>query len=277
MAQRTHRRRRTSVEGPDWLYGRHVIEAALGAGRRDLRRLLVRAGGSRSELEKSISLARKAGIPVVEADSAQLAELAGEGPVGPRGAVLEAGPLPELDGVAGLCDPATGRSRDRRIVVLDGVEDPQNVGSIARVSDAAGADGLVLTRHHSPPLTVAVTRASAGAIEWLPVARVTNLARALDELKRSGFWVIAADPEAEEGLYTVPDRVLSGDLAVVLGAEGRGLRPGVRRHVDHLLRIPMLGQVESLNVATAGAVLLYELMRRNSPVPQRGNSSTSDE
>jgi 23S rRNA (guanosine2251-2'-O)-methyltransferase len=271
MAQRTHRRRKTSGERLEWLHGRHVIEGALSAGRRRLHRLLVRPGAPGTDLKRLIGLAQKAGLPIVEVDPAELAEMAGSGPAGPRGAVLEAGPLPELAGVARLCEVAEGEPGTRRFVVLDGVEDPQNVGTIARVSDAAGAGGLILTRHHSPPLTPAVTRASAGAIEWLPVARVTNLARALSELKSLGFWVVAADPEAKEGLYTVPDRLLSGDLAVVLGAEGRGLRPGIRSHVDHPVRIPMLGRVDSLNVATAGAVLLYELLRRTGSVPHGGN------
>jgi len=119
-----------------------------------------------------------------------------------------------------------------------------------------------MTRRRSPPLSPALARASAGAIDWLPVARVANLVRALEELKTKGFWVVGADPEAKMELYELPDRLLLGDLVVVLGAEGRGLRPGVRAAVDHPVRIPMRGRVASLNVASAGAVLLYELLRR---------------
>jgi 23S rRNA (guanosine2251-2'-O)-methyltransferase len=134
---------------------------------------------------------------------------------------------------------------------------------------------MVLSKRRAPPLSPAVARASAGAIEWLPVARVTNLARAIQYLKSEGFWVVGADPSATESLYEVPDRVLQGDLAVVLGAEGRGLRPEVRKLVDHPVRIEMRGQVASLNVSAAGAVLLYELLRRADLDPSQVPPSNS--
>ena len=131
------------------------------------------------------------------------------------------------------------------------------------MADAAGSSGLILGRRRSPPLSPALARASAGAIERLPVARVGNLVRALEDLKREGFWGVAADPEARQDIFSMPDRLLQGDLVVVLGAEGRGLRPLIQATVDHPVRIPMRGQVASLNVATAGAVVLFELLRRS--------------
>ena len=140
----------------------------------------------------------------------------------------------------------------------------------ADLADWMAHSGKTITRVREPvmvdnPLSPALVRASAGAIEWLPVARVTNLARSIKYLKTQGFWVVGADPSAAESLYTVPDRVLQGDLAVVLGAEGKGLRPEVQKLVDHPVRIDMQGQVASLNVAAAGAVLLFELLRRAGP------------
>ena len=270
-AHRTERRRKSSAGGIERLHGRHVIEEALRAPRRSLHRLLVKPRPVGAELQGLVDLAREMGLPVVETDGARLAELAQPGDGALQGAVLEAGSLPELNGVAELCASAEGAGvGNRRFVVLDGVEDPQNVGGIARVIDAAGVNGLILTRRRAPPLSPALARASAGAIEWLPVARVTNLVRALKELKSEGFWVVAADPEASVDLYALPDRLLRGDLVVVLGAEGRGLRPAVRAAVDHPIRIPMRGNVDSLNVATAGAVLLYELLRRASAQPTEG-------
>ena len=265
-AHRTERRRKSSAGGIERLHGRHVIEEALRARRRSLHRLLVKPRPVGAELQGLVDLAREMGLPVVETDGARLAELAQPGDGALQGAVLEAGSLPELNGVAELCASAEGAGvGNRRFVVLDGVE-----GGIARVIDAAGVNGLILTRRRAPPLSPALARASAGAIEWLPVARVTNLVRALKELKSEGFWVVAADPEASVDLYALPDRLLRGDLVVVLGAEGRGLRPAVRAAVDHPIRIPMRGNVDSLNVATAGAVLLYELLRRASAQPTEG-------
>jgi 23S rRNA (guanosine2251-2'-O)-methyltransferase len=146
-------------------------------------------------------------------------------------------------------------------VALDGIEDPQNLGAIARVAEASGAAGLVLTQRRSAPLGAAVARASAGAIEWLPVARVVNLSRALRALKDAGFWVFGASPDAPDDLFGLDPRLLRGDRVVVLGAEGRGIRSGVERLVDHRVRIPMAGRVASLNVSTAAAVILFELAR----------------
>jgi 23S rRNA (guanosine2251-2'-O)-methyltransferase len=124
---------------------------------------------------------------------------------------------------------------------------------------------LLLTDRHSPPLSPAVSRASAGAIEWLPTARVPNLVRALNQLKEKGFWIFGADVEASGSLFELPDRVVRGERVVLLGAEGRGLRPGVRGAVDHRIRIPLTGRVASLNVAAAAAVVLFELSRRSNP------------
>jgi 23S rRNA (guanosine2251-2'-O)-methyltransferase len=149
------------------------------------------------------------------------------------------------------------------VVALDGVEDPQNLGALARVADGAGAAGLILTRRRSPPLTAAVSRASAGSIEWLPAARVTNLSRTLNLLKKKEFWIYGADVEAPAELWRLPDRAHSARRVVVLGAEGRGLRPGVVRALDQRFRSPLRGRVGSLNVATAAAVVLFELLRRD--------------
>ncbi len=204
-----------------------------------------------------MDLAREAGVRVERLPRAQFAELVGA-EARSQGVVLEAGPLPELP----LSALLEGQPGMRILVALDGVEDPQNVGAVARVAEAAGAGGLILTRRRAPPLSSAVSRASAGAIEHLPVARVTNLPRTLADLEQAGFWSAGADPEAPSDLFTMPDRLLAGDLVVVLGAEGRGLRRGVRAALDHQVRIPMAGRVGSLNVSAAAAVLLFELRRR---------------
>jgi 23S rRNA (guanosine2251-2'-O)-methyltransferase len=186
---------------------------------------------------------------------------------------LLAGALPEL-GLRSLVERLRPGSR---LVLLDGVEDPQNLGAIARVADAAGVSGIVLTTRHAPPLSPTVSRTSAGAIEWLPVARVANLIRAIEDLKRAGFWVVGADPEAAPELYDLPDPLFRGHLALVLGAEGRGLRPGVLKQLDHPVRIPMRGRVGSLNVAAAAAAVLYEVLRRTPTGSDLGPSVARDE
>jgi len=261
--------RRRSRDRIERLHGRHVVAAALSARRRPLHRMLVRAGGVPSDLEPLLEQARALALPIETVDARALAELADAEEVGFQGVVLEAGPLPELGGVEDLVEPGDPAT-PRRIVALDGVEDPRNLGAIARVAEAAGASGLVLTDRRSARLGPAAARASAGALEWLPVCRIPNLARGLEGLKKRGYWVVAADAEGDLGLFSAPDRVLGGDVVVVLGAEGRGLRPSIRAQADHRVRIPMSGRVESLNVSTAAAVLLFELLRRSSSGPRDG-------
>jgi 23S rRNA (guanosine2251-2'-O)-methyltransferase len=265
MTRRSQRGRRAESDAREYLHSLHSIEEALLAGRRPLHRLLVRRGPHRAELERLVELARKAAIPIEALDSEALEALAGPGDARVQAAILEAGPLPELRSARALVAAlqAEGGGNGRRIVALDGVEDPQNVGAIVRAADAAGARGLVLTQRRAPPLGPALARASAGAIEWMPVARVPNLVRALGELKQAGFWVVGADVTAERTLFELPDRLLSGDVVVVLGAEGRGMRRSILEAVDHPVRIPMMGRVGSMNVATAGAVVLFELLRRS--------------
>jgi 23S rRNA (guanosine2251-2'-O)-methyltransferase len=247
--------------GVEWLSGQHSVHEALRAGRRRIERLLVREGGSRAENEGLIELARRAGAAVEWADERTLERVCGPD-VRAQGVALAVGPLPELELDELIGGGAEAAASGRRLLVLDGVEDPQNVGAIARVAESAGCAGMILADRRAPPLTPAVSRASAGAIEWLPVARVTNLVRALEALKAARFWVLGATLEQGQSLYTLPDRILTGDLVVILGAEGKGIRPGVLEQVDHRVRIPMRGAVDSLNVSTAGAVILYELLRR---------------
>ena len=145
------------------------------------------------------------------------------------------------------------------VAVLDGLQDPHNLGAVIRSADALGAHGVVLPRDRSVGVTAAVARASAGAVEHVPVARVTNLSRALEELKAAGLWVAAADPEGDQVLW---EARLDGPLAVVIGAEGAGVRPGVLKHCDLRLRIPMRGRVASLNASVSAAVVLYEVARQ---------------
>ncbi len=279
----------SASSGIEILYGLHPVREALRAGRRRMHELWIREGPARGDLQRLAAVAEAAGIPVKEVPRERIDD---EAPAGAQtqGIALVASPIPELGveaverdardpaGVEAVerdaRDPAGGEAverdardpagaRSRWWVALDGVEDPQNVGAIARVADSAGAAGLILTERRASPLSPAVARASAGAIEWLPVVRAPNLARLLRDLRANGFWTVGATAQEGISLYDFEDRVLTGDLVIVLGAEGRGIRPGVLREIDHRVCIPMLGGVESLNVATAAAVLLYDLVRRH--------------
>ena len=237
------------------------MREALRARRRELYRLWLEEPVDTAEVSALREVAEALGVPI---STLEAGEFAGRlDPASrrsnPQGIMLEAGPLPTpgLDDLIAALPPGGGV-----VVVLDGVEDPQNVGALVRVAEAAGVSGLVLSERRAPPLSPAVARASAGALEWLPVIRVANLPRSLDLLRDAGSWVVGADHRADQGLFELSDRLLSGRLVLVLGAEGRGLREGIRKRVDHVVSLPMRGHVDSLNVATAGAVMLYELLRR---------------
>ena len=145
------------------------------------------------------------------------------------------------------------------MVVLDGVEDPHNLGAILRTADAAGADGVVIPERRAASVTAIVAKASAGASEHLPIAKVTNIARALEDLKAKNLWIVGLD---ERGTQTYDALDYNMDCAVVLGAEGKGLHDLVRRKCDFLVSIPMLGKVPSLNVSVAAGIVLYEIVRQ---------------
>jgi 23S rRNA (guanosine2251-2'-O)-methyltransferase len=151
------------------------------------------------------------------------------------------------------------------VVVLDGVEDPHNLGAVIRTSEASGVSGVVVPERHSSPLTAAVAKASAGAVAYVPVIRVGNLTTTLDQLKNKGLWVVGVDEEGDR-LWT--DFDYTTPVALVFGGEHKGLRRLVREHCDVVVRLPMLGKVDALNVSVAAGVVLYEVVR------QRGLAGT---
>jgi 23S rRNA (guanosine2251-2'-O)-methyltransferase len=230
-----------------------VLEA-LRAGR-PITRLLVAKGGRSGTLLALVAAAREKGIPVQQVERERLEWLAGPGHQGVV-AYAAAKEYAELDD---LLRRAAESGEPPLVVVADSLEDPHNLGSILRTADATGVHGVVIPKHRNVGLTATVAKTSAGAVEYVPVARVTNLVQALAELKAAGLWVVGADQD--EGLEYTAVR-LDGPLAVVVGGEGKGLSRLVRERCDFLARLPMRGQVKSLNAGVAAAVLLYEVRRQ---------------
>jgi 23S rRNA (guanosine2251-2'-O)-methyltransferase len=142
---------------------------------------------------------------------------------------------------------------------LDGIEDPQNLGSLIRTAEASGAGGIIIPKDRAVGVTPAVVKASAGAVAHIPVVRVTNLARTLEELKREGFWIVGADARGEKNLYEMKFDMKVG---LVIGSEGKGIRPLILKKCDYTVFIPMKGKISSLNAAIAGAVILFEILRQ---------------
>jgi 23S rRNA (guanosine2251-2'-O)-methyltransferase len=239
----------------DVLYGVHPVAEALKAGRRRFDHVLVAAERHDDRLATLVAECKRAGVRVRQEAREHLTQLAGT--AAHQGVVAVVRPK-ELLTIEDLFE-APGTSQGRMLLALDGVEDPQNLGALLRVADGAGVDGVIVTERRSAPLSPVAVKASAGASEHLRIARVVNLVRALEELKEQNIWVIGLD---ERGGTDYDRFDLTGDCVLVLGREGAGLHDLVKRTCDHLLRIPMGGGVSSLNVSTAGAVVLYEAARQ---------------
>ena len=229
----------------EWIYGRNVVELALRPGaRRRPHRLAVTASAL-----KKLQPALPAGLPVETVDAHALDELTGTREH--QGVALQMATFPYASTDVVL--------EAELVVVLDEVSDPHNLGAVARSALAAGAGGLVVPRHRAAAVTPAAVKASAGTLEHLPVAQVTNVVAFLKEAQKAGFWVYGAAGEAR-GSYL--DLDLSGRVLLVFGAEGRGLRPLVARSCDVLAAIPLDAPVESLNVSVAAAIFLFEARRQ---------------
>jgi 23S rRNA (guanosine2251-2'-O)-methyltransferase len=245
------------------LYGLHAVEEALRAGRRRFDHVLVARERQDDRLERLVQACRQAGVRVRPEPREQLTTMAKTTAHQGVVALVRAQEFLTLED---LFEPVSAKPAAARLLLaLDGVEDPQNLGALLRVADGAGVDGVILTERRSAPLSAVAVKASAGAAEHLRIARVVNLVRALEELKRRNVWIIGLD---ERGSADYDHFDLTGDCVLVLGREGAGLHNLVHRTCDYLLRIPMAGGVSSLNVSAAGAVVLYEAARQRRAAAQ---------
>lgn len=241
------------------LTGFHAIEEALAAGR-PLDRIVVARGLHGNRIQKLVELARSRNVPVRFENRSQLDRVSGT--EHHQGVLAFSASRSAVE----LEDLLAAAGESCLLVLLDGIEDPRNVGAIIRTALAAGASGIVLSERRAAGLTDTVARASAGALAHLPVARVKNLARAMEQLKESGFWLIGLDERAEKSYTEVK---YEGRAAIVLGSEGAGLHDLVKKKCDFLVSIPTSGPVRSLNVSVAAGIVLFEAVR------QRGAKKSS--
>ncbi|HZR58554.1 MAG TPA: 23S rRNA (guanosine(2251)-2'-O)-methyltransferase RlmB [Terriglobales bacterium] len=238
----------------NYIYGINAVAEALKARGRTFSWVGVAKERHDIRLQHVVDEARRQGVAVKSLTRAELDRMAGNN--GHQGvvAVTSAKQYIELDDVI-----AAKRGQHSLLVVLDGIEDPHNLGAILRTADAAGADGVVIPERRAAGVTPTVTKASAGASEHLPIAKVTNIARTVDELKSQNIWVVGLD---ERGTQNYDSLDYNMDCAIVLGGEGKGVHDLVARKCDYLVSIPMLGKVPSLNVSVAAGVMLYEIVRQ---------------
>lgn len=239
-----------------WVGGLHAVETALAGGAGHVRRLLVDRRRRDGRLARLVEHARRAGVAVERVPGATLDARIPDGRhQGACAEVVGPGVLDE----PGLRERLAALGHAPFVLVLDGVQDPHNLGACLRSAEAAGADAVVIPRDRAARLSPAVERAAAGAAALVPLAAVTNLGRTLEGLKAAGCWVVGTAGDAQASLY---EAGLTGPLALVLGGEEKGLRARTRALCDRLVRIPLAGRVESLNVSVAAGICLFEALRQ---------------
>jgi len=249
----------------DRLTGIHAVREALEAGR-PIDRIVIARGRQDSRIEEIVQLARRSGISVRFEDRGQLDRAANTKDHQGVVAIAAARPAATFEDILARANKGPGHAG--LIVLLDGVEDPHNLGAIIRTALAAGAHGIVIPERRTAGLTDTVARASAGALAHLPVAKVTNLVRTMEELKEAGYWLVGLDEESEKS-YTQVD--YTSPVGIVLGGEGKGLHELTRKRCDFVVSLPTTGPVKSLNVSVAAGVVLFEALRQR----HRGSSRTT--
>lgn len=253
---REHVERAEVQEVVDFVFGRHAVVEALQTPDR-VNRVFIQEGASGRDAAKVIELAREKGIQVQTVPKTKIEDLVGNAVH--QGLVASIAAYEYAD-FEDIFKKAEEKGEDPFIVILDGVEDPHNLGSILRTADATGVHGIIIPKRRSASLTATVAKASTGAIEHVPVVRVTNLTQTIEQLKARGIWVFGTDMNGTD--YRKWNT--SGPLAIVMGNEGKGVSRIVKESVDEMVTIPMVGHVQSLNASVASALMMYEVFRNRS-------------
>lgn len=240
------------------IYGIRPVLEALRAERQVLNKVLIAEGRESPTVRLLRQTAREKDIPVHIRSREVLSSLAGtenhQGVVG----IAAGSPYSTWEELLERIKAAGGRTI---VMILDSIEDPQNLGSLIRTAEACGVQGIILPKNRAVGITPVVVKASAGAVAHVPVIRVTNLVSTLEDLKKEGFWIVGADPRGDHKLYEMK---FDMNVGLVIGSEGKGVRPLVLKKCDYRISIPMKGKISSLNAAIAGAVILFEIRRQQS-------------
>ncbi|MGM9581803.1 MAG: 23S rRNA (guanosine(2251)-2'-O)-methyltransferase RlmB [Anaerovibrio sp.] len=238
----------------DLVAGRNAVMEVL-KGNRSVNRLLVANGSAEGSMREIIALAKEKGINIQFYDRSKLDAMAPG--IRHQGVLAQVPPVQyaELEDILQI---ARNRNEPPFIVLLDELEDPHNLGAILRTADAAGVHGVLIPKHRSCPLSATVAKTSAGAVEHVPVARIGNMVQTIKKLKKEGLWVAAADMDGTD-YY---DTDLTGSLLLVIGSEGQGVGRLIKEQCDFVVRIPMVGKINSLNASVAGSILMYEAMKQ---------------
>ena len=238
------------------IYGRNPLIEALEAGNTTIDKILIQDGLRHSQIGYIRNLAKEKGVQYRFVDKRKLDTMAeGQNHQGVI-AFIAAHKYAELSDIFAIAEK---RNESPFVVIADGITDPHNLGSIIRTANAAGAHGVIIPKNRSAALNATVSKVSAGAVEYTPVVRVTNLPQTMKQLQDKGLWIVGTDLSATQ-IHSQCD--LTGALAIVIGSEGEGMSRLVRENCDFLVKIPMIGRIESLNASVAAGVLLYEAVRQ---------------
>ena len=243
------------VELPeDMVAGRNAVMEAL-KGSRSVNKLMIANGSTEGSIKEIIAVAKEKGVNIQYCDRSKLDSIARG--IRHQGVLAQVAPVQYAE-LEDILQVAKDRNEPPFIVLLDELEDPHNLGAILRTADAAGVHGVLIPKHRSCPLSATVAKTSAGAVEHVPVARVGNLVQTIKKLKQEGLWVAAADMDGKD-YY---DTDLTGPLLLIIGSEGQGVGRLVKEQCDFVVRIPMVGRINSLNASVAGSILMYEAMKQ---------------
>ncbi len=245
-----------SVDSENVVYGRNPVMELIRSGR-TIDKIYVAKGEREGSIVKLIAMAKDRSIPVVEADKAKLEKMTGTSAHQGVMAFTTEFEYCEIEDILALAEE---RGEKPFILVVDGIKDPGNLGAIIRTAETSGVHGIILPKRNSCGLTATVFKAAAGACEYMKISRQTNITSAIEKLKENNVWVYGMD--GGEGSGELYGTDLTGAVAIVLGDEGEGISRLVREHCDYLLRIPMAGNITSLNISAAGAVAMYEVVRQ---------------
>ena len=243
------------VELPeDMVAGRNAVMEAL-KGSRSVNKLMIANGSTEGSIKEIIAVAKEKGVNIQYWDRSKLDSIARG--IRHQGVLAQVAPVQYAE-LEDILQVAKDRNEPPFIVLLDELEDPHNLGAILRTADAAGVHGVLIPKHRSCPLSATVAKTSAGAVEHVPVARVGNLVQTIKKLKQEGLWVAVADMDGKD-YY---DTDLTGPLLLIIGSEGQGVGRLVKEQCDFVVRIPMVGKINSLNASVAGSILMYEAMKQ---------------
>lgn len=238
--------------------GKHSVAEALKAGR-SINKIWIAEGAQQKQMQPILTEAKNRGVVVQTADKRKLDTLVPG--IQHQGVVAQAAPYVYAE-VEDLLAAAAAKDEDPFLLILDEIEDPHNLGSILRTADCTGVHGVIIPKRRSAQVNATVSKTSAGAAEYVPVARVSNLAQTMEKLKEAGVWIAGTDVRAEGEIYDTD--VFKGPVALVIGNEGEGMGRLVRETCDVLVKLPMQGQINSLNASVAAGVVMYEVLRQRS-------------